>query len=541
MAGDPSDDFLEPPVFEKGLRIIGLKDQLAENFIGKTINDRYLIEAKLEKGGMGGVYRARALRLHNMEVVVKIILEELLSNSHAVIKFKQEAEALSRLDHPNLVGLLDADQLDDGTPYTVMQLVRGQTLRSQISNHGMNLERTAAILKQVGAGLDHVHQKKIFHRDLKPENIMLQVLDDGTEWVKVIDFGIAKVKDSEVAPSTIDNVPFGTIAYMSPEQLRGGDLTAASDVFSMAVIAYEMITGRRPFNPTCGPHLLELQRAGVRVKPADLRPELSLEAQAVLLRGLSFEPKDRYQSAGEFTNNLARALTNRKEKPSNTNKDALPRRSNVIRSLPVILVCVAVAVGVYTWIVKKDPPNLRSGPYRTLTYSLIVQKLRDGQPYQEPFQSNGEERFVTGDKFRLNVSSTESGYLYVFKEGPAPADSARFRIVYPTNATNNASASLGANQTVQTDWFTFTGPPGAENFWIVWSTSPVIELETAKNVALKYPDGGVTGESLVVVKDFLTKKEAEIQPRTTRYKASQTATVRGVGDLVVALAQFNHR
>lgn len=540
MTAGTLDGFLEPPIFEQGLRIIGLQDQVTQDLIGTTINDRYLIEAELEPGGMGKVYLARALKLHHKEVVLKILSRELLSNPYAITKFKQEAEALSRLDHPNVVGLLDAGRTDDGTPYTVMQLVRGQTLRSQIRNEGMDLQRTAAILKQVGAGLAHVHEKKIFHRDLKPENIMLQVLNDGTEWVKVIDFGIAKVKDSQVAPSTIENVAFGTIAYMSPEQVRGDDLTAASDVFSMAVVAYEMITGRRPFDPKGGPHLLELQKARVRVKPVDLRPELPLEAQAVLLRALSFEPKDRYQSAGEFANNLARALTYGKQKASIENVHALPRRSLTIAGLSTILVCVAVAVVVYTFAGQKDLPNLRAGPSRAFSYSLTVQRMRGGEEYQAPFQSHGQEQFVSGDKFRVNVSSLESGYLYVFNEGP-PQSGASFRIIYPTNATNNGSASLGAKQTMQTNWFTFKGPPGAENFWIVWSTSPVTALEAVKTEALKNPDGALTGQYLVAAKDFLKTKEKEIQPRTTRYKASQTATVRGAGEMLVALAQFNHK
>ena len=156
---------------------------------------------------------------------------------------------------------------------------------------GWTLERSALILRQIGAALYDVHKKGIFHRDLKPDNIMLQVLGNGTELVKIVDFGIAKVKDSVVAPSTVNNVSVGTLLYMSPEQLRGGQrITAASDIYSMAVIAYEMVTARRPFNPASGPQLLEMHCEGVRVRPVDLRTNLSLEAQAIILRALSFEP-----------------------------------------------------------------------------------------------------------------------------------------------------------------------------------------------------------------------------------------------------------
>ena len=136
----------------------------------------------------------------------------------------------------------------DGKPYIVMEYIDGPTLRSEIQNDGMDLRRAAALIKQIGAAVGHVHDKGILHRDLKPENIMLQLLSDGTEVVKIVDFGIAKIKDSVGATSTVNTVPIGTLAYMSPEQLRGGErITAASDIYSMAVVACEMITGQRPF------------------------------------------------------------------------------------------------------------------------------------------------------------------------------------------------------------------------------------------------------------------------------------------------------
>ena len=278
-----------------------------------TIDQKYLVERVLGHGGMGKVYLARDLTLHNRPVVIKVLLEASVKDDYVVRKFRQEVEALSRIDHPGVVSVFGAGELPGGKPYIVMQYVNGVTLRSQIPVEGTDLERAALILKQIGDALEHVHEQKIFHRDLKPDNIMLQSLK-GKELVKVVDFGIAKVKDSVVAPSTVDKVPVGTVLYMSPEQLRGGErITAASDIYSMGVIAYEMVTGRRPFSPTSAPQLLELHRGGVRVKPIDLRSSLSTEAQAIILRALSFEPTERYQSASEFGDSLSRALLNEEE------------------------------------------------------------------------------------------------------------------------------------------------------------------------------------------------------------------------------------
>ena len=178
---------------------------------------------------------------------------------------------------------------------------------------GMNLERVAGIIKQIGRALNAAHDKGIFHRDLKPENIMLQDLGHGEELVKIIDFGIAKIKQSVIAPSTATTGTAGTIGYMAPEQLSAKPVAAAADVYSLGVIAYEMVAGRRPFNPETPFELLEMQRAGVRVKPIDLRPSLSLQAQQSILKALAFEPNERYRTARDFTEELSCALMNELE------------------------------------------------------------------------------------------------------------------------------------------------------------------------------------------------------------------------------------
>jgi serine/threonine-protein kinase len=259
-ADESSGSFLKSPVLKIGLNIIAdghsssadnVDDSSIDDLIGTTIEQRYLVEKKLGQGGMGKVYLALDLNLHNNQVVIKILTEASLQNPYLMQKVKHEVEALSRLAHPKVVSVLGSGELN-GKPYIVMQYVDGLTLRSQIApNEGMNLERTALILKQIGAALDYIHGKGIFHRDLKPDNIMLQQLNGDPEFVTIVDFGLAKVKDSVVGPSTVDNIAIGTAQYMSPEQLRGTDkITAASDVYSMAVVAYEMVAGRRPFIAT---------------------------------------------------------------------------------------------------------------------------------------------------------------------------------------------------------------------------------------------------------------------------------------------------
>jgi serine/threonine protein kinase len=594
-----SAEFLEPPLFELGLRIITSNNSnttedtrapLADELIGSTIDGRYLVERELGHGGIGAVYLARDLRLHNKPVVIKILLQASLQDPYVLKKFRQEVEALARIDHPGVVSVLGAGELADGKPYIGMQYINGVTLRSQILSEGMNFERAASIVKQVGAALDDVHEKGIFHRDLKPENIMLQTLKGGMELVKIVDFGIAKVKDSVVAPSTVDKAPVGTVLYMSPEQLRGERVAAASDIYSMALIAYEMVAGRRPFNPNSGPQLLEMHRAGVRVKPIDLRSGLSTEAQAIILRALSFEPKDRYESASEFGDSLARALSDDREsaKPAAQNAkerspteptadpglEALrstrqarleaavtpPRHSGGASLSSVtshvgrlrvpstwariagvsflLLVGIAAAVGIYVFRTHRQASGSATGPQRSFSYWLTVQKVRDGKNYQDSFQSSGQEIFENGYKFRFNFSSPNPGYLYVFNEGLPEDDGTSLTMLFPTPSRSNAFVS---NQPVQTNLNTFRGPAGTENLWIVWSASPVSQLESAKAEALNNRKGAVAdANSNRTVREFLIK-HSEPKPDSTKDTTAQQTHVRGVGDVVVKLVQLEHR
>ena len=298
------------------------------NLIGKTLGGRYLIERELGRGGMGVVYLARDKpELHSRPVVVKILLEEALKNEIIVSKFYQEIESLTRLDDPGVIGIFDAGQLDDGTPYLVMQYVEGTTLLAAITREGMDLEKAAGIIRQVGRSVGAAHDAGILHRDLKPENIMLRTTASGEQQVKIIDFGIAKVKKSMSGPSPLTGLTVGTIGYMSPEQLSAKSLTPASDIYSLGVIAYEMLTGRNPFNPDSVFQLLEMQREGVRVKPCDLRPSLPKAAQQVILKALAFDSKDRFQSAHEFGNRLADALVSEYDLGQRTTQDLAGRVS----------------------------------------------------------------------------------------------------------------------------------------------------------------------------------------------------------------------
>jgi predicted ATPase/serine/threonine protein kinase len=276
--------------------------------VGAVLKGRYLIEKELGRGGIGVVYLGCDQQLLSRLVVIKVLLDESHQNDWLKKKFRLEVEALARIDHPNVVGVFDAGEMSDGKLYLVMQFVAGTDLRSAMKVEGMDFERVAHIIRQTGQAISAAHDKGVYHRDLKPENIMLNGQGEGEEQVKIIDFGIASVKNSQVATYKETTAIAGTIGYMAPEQLMGKP-SASSDIYALGVISYEMLTGRRPFNPDSPYQLLEMQRAGVKVKPVDLRPSLEEAAQHIILKSLSFDPGDRYSRARDFGEELARALT----------------------------------------------------------------------------------------------------------------------------------------------------------------------------------------------------------------------------------------
>ena len=515
IAEESSTGFFKSPVFEMGLQIISGSEEL-DDLVGKKIGDRYVVIKQLEEGGMGRVFLARDQQLSDRLVIIKVLLDIWFKNPDAVERFKREVHALTVLDqHPNVVSVYDAGELDNGKPYVVMQYIDGATLRSVIPTQGMDLDRAASILKQIGTALEHIHAKGILHRDLKPENIMLQVLSDGTELVKIVDFGIAKIKDSVVA-GTDTNIRIGTASYMSPEQNRGDKLTPASDVYAMAVIAHEIVTGKRPEHPV-----------------GSIRRAFSARAKKIIVRNLSFTPADRYQSAKRFGEDLHLALL--MSQP----------RTTWPKVVAALLVVAFVSLAVY-----KYRENIFHGKGTTeptvasrkgFNYWLSVQKMRDGKPYQDPTKMNGTDPLATGDQFQLNVTCLESGYLYIIHEQPPEPNKVSFRMIYPTTRTNDGSASIGANQTFRSEWILLKPPSGSENFWIVWSVTPINELESAKDQALKHPESALTNQTLISVKEFLKTMRGKIDVDVRRYEARQEATVRANSDLVLTLVEFKHR
>jgi serine/threonine protein kinase len=404
-----------------GTSLISLRQE--DEWIGRTLLDRYDVTELLGKGGMGVVYLARQ-RMMDRWVAIKMLQAELTQDDVSVKRFQQEAKAASCLNHPHLVTLHDYGITPTGQPFLVMEYLQGRSLLEVIKRIGPLAPHTAVkIFSQVADGLAHAHHQGIVHRDLKPSNILLIDQEDDPEFVKVVDFGLAKLmpwsgKESQHLTKTGE--VFGSPIYMSPEQCMGRELRPTSDIYSLGITLFEALTGKPPFRgvnsiATASKHMSE---APPRL--AEIRPELELpEAlEKVVLTSLAKDPSARFQDMGEFRDALQSSIS--KEKPTATKSS----RSHAFEPSTV-----AIPVYKQEQDVRKSTsqrtqavqPNQPAGPPKNLIVILCavaavfaagsgsIWYLTQGQPF------SGVVWGLSAENHQLTLRDSESGKLKTYQ------------------------------------------------------------------------------------------------------------------------------
>jgi serine/threonine-protein kinase len=302
-----TEDFMESPAWS-----YSPPDSNPRGMIGRQVGS-YRLTQFIDQGGMGVVYLAEpADKFFRRQAAVKLIRADLDAKQYR--RFRREVQILADLKHPNLIFLYEAGRMADGRPYLAMEYVEGENLRDWLRARGvMAPAMIVEVMKQAGAGLDAAHSAGVIHRDIKPGNIIVSEAG-GKLSVKVLDFGIATRKETDSSDGSSTQGVIGTVLYMSPEQLRGkrrDELTPASDVYSLGLTAYELLTGRPAIDGDSQAEIITKHLHAMPDPPSRIRPDLKIPTamDRVAMKALAKDPGQRYQSALEFAAELEAVLS----------------------------------------------------------------------------------------------------------------------------------------------------------------------------------------------------------------------------------------
>ena len=610
LEGDAREAFLEKEcgddnsLREEVSRLIGAHEKAsAENFIAtppyaqsnssdpeaKGLADGqqfglYRIIRHLGTGGMGEVYLATDTRLDRL-VALKILSGEVAHDKRRMQRFQKEARMVSSLNQPNILTIFEFGEIES-LHFLASEYVEGETLRQYLSGKRLKLTEILDITMQICAAVEAAHEARIVHRDIKPENVMIRRRD---HIVKVLDFGLAKgtetasvthATDSEVVTQykTAAGTILGTVNYMSPEQAQGLAVDERTDLWSMGVIIYEMITGQLPFKGRTNSHTIVqiLEKEQVPLTQATQLPVPS-ELQRIVNKALAKHPDERYQTAKDLFIDL-RTLRKQLDHDTELKGSAAPlltdqstKTTSAIAALPTIekdgarssqrgkivklgavlgtiVILVLALWGINYWRLSKKGSNTVTSLPRTervLTYSMTVQKYRDDKPFEAPFQLAKEILFERDYRIRLNMSSPQPGFLYILNEGPhQQGQLADFVVLFPSPTSNNGSALITENQQIQIpekSWIKFDEEKGTERVWLVFATNAVPELEPIRSYASLKTQGLITDPGLRDSVQQFFRIHADSKPSIEQNAERKETRISSTQELLIHFIDLEHQ
>jgi serine/threonine-protein kinase len=434
----------------------GAPGLVGDTLVGTKLADRYQIISVIGHGGMGVVYKARH-ELMDRIVAIKMLKPQLIMDAQSAQRFQQEAKAASRLSHANVITLFDFGMTATGQPYLVMDYLPGTSLADLIKQEGrVGVERFLRICAQVCDALDHAHRHGIIHRDLKPGNIMLTVREGEPDFVKVVDFGVAKIlpfagEDSQSV--TQSGEVFGSPVYMSPEQCVGEPLDVRSDVYSMGVVMYEMLTGRVPLRGKDIIQTIMMHKCDMPPRFSQVRPDLNLpeRLETVVFNALQKDPAQRHQTMAELKEDLLlsapgspRSRTVKISVSPGDRTQALEgaaakdgRRGLLLAAVISLLVAV---VGVAGWLIGHRPPHATqqsaapAPASRAARIPAVKQAAGTPQPDGKTRRPDGTAKRVTAPPSQVASPAvpTQRAAQVLTPRAPAARRKARTRAAAPS-------------------------------------------------------------------------------------------------------------
>ena len=564
--------------------------------LGKTLGGRYRVIERLGKGGMGKVYLAEDTEIPSLKFAVKVFEQG----------FEKEVEALARVRSDRVVKIVTTGKADDGRPFMVMEYLTGQTLANLLDGRGrIPNEEAAQLFREVCEAATELHDTKtgvgaqgIIHRDLKPSNIMVERRKESWR-IKLFDLGVARLENPLMGRATSTHVPMGTPLYMAPEQFHGRGMegfgcrpksvreiiTPATDVYSLGVIAYEMLVGLHPFRGASNlASVSAMQREAVYAKALGQKSEIPQAARDAILKAMAFCPEARYQRAEEFGEELARGLTSARPKKSYAKWAAL--------ALAALVVVVALAWfgpallspsggdlansngvvntntnanGVVNTNAnvntdsnsnrlagKTDPKNANAvgdgavgaqAREREVTYWFVTQRKVNDRLTGEPRIVTAYENLNGGWNYKGYFLGKERGYLYLINDGPTPRGMT-LQILFPIpndpsreKQRNNGTSEVEPDRAVETFDSDVYKIEGTEHLWIVWSAERIPQLESLTRYAVAKYKGKVEDETDArATRAFLSGlKQAELV-----YDERGRMTLRGRGDVLAKELLLTH-
>ena len=629
---------------------------------GGKLDGRYLLEKEIGSGGFGAVYLATDTRFSgNNRVAIKQIL---LNNEQATKLFRQEADLLYNLSHPNLPKVTNCFE-ENGANFIVMDYISGEDLATSLkTGKHFSVEECVEIADKVLDALEYLHSFLIYHRDIKPHNIKI----DESGKIFLLDFGTAKGNLEKTNPTmqfgqsitgfTPFYAPLEQVLRVDPnsflmlqsldsihlEEFLHRKTDERSDIYSLGATLYHLLTAHSPERATATIRAFSVWSGKPDPLPpcSAMNPEISPELAAIIHRSLEIEPEKRFQKASEMrqalrnpqaatsspkiselmtialppesnpsiqptavfldqsfskppefsfskpSEALSQAFTTNGEpflqptleaaSPTDqpvliTTQTAASSAHNFVNAPPVnqpkpssklplylgaafVFLILSVAGGWFALrsltatapkkadLVKTETIAPPAAPpvkkLQSLSYFLTVQKMRDGKPYQQPFQSSGQEIFENGYNFQMFFSLPESGYFYVFAEGLDDNGATVLKIQFPTPRNNNGSAAVLANRIYETGKSNFDGKPGTEKLWICWSREKNAAVEDAVADAFKNGSVVTDSETRTKINDYF-ETAAKNKVKVEKDADKNITAVEFEGDAAAHLIQLEHR